>query len=168
MKSQSAWDVQSYNWHVKVLDFAPFRGSYVSRLFTVLYFSVRSSRSRALRYGLPILHECQNYLGGRGGLGGSNNITAAHVQEAWQEFHAFYHSLIKKLRWWWKTCQTHLASITRVYRYLLSKQWFYNVSGPFLEIKSANMQKKTFCWSKIPKILRVFAQDVPYGMKAYV
>ena len=32
-----------------------------SRLFTVLYFSVRSSRSRALRYGLPILHECQNY-----------------------------------------------------------------------------------------------------------
>ena len=42
-----------------------------SRLFTVLYFSVRSSRSRALRYGLPILHECQNYLGGGGGLGGS-------------------------------------------------------------------------------------------------
>ena len=33
------------------------------RLFTVLYFSVRSSRSRALRNGLPILHECQNYLG---------------------------------------------------------------------------------------------------------
>ena len=32
-----------------------------SRLLTVLYFSVRSSRSRALRYGLPILHECQNY-----------------------------------------------------------------------------------------------------------
>ena len=41
------------------------------RLFTVLYFSVRSSRSRALRYGLPILHECQNYLRGGGGLGGS-------------------------------------------------------------------------------------------------
>ena len=41
------------------------------RLFTVLYFSVRSSRLRALRYGLPILHECQNYLGGGGGLGGS-------------------------------------------------------------------------------------------------
>ena len=29
VKSQSAWDVQSHNWHVKVLDFAPFRGSYV-------------------------------------------------------------------------------------------------------------------------------------------
>ena len=36
----------------------------INRLFTVVYFSVRSSRSRALRYGLPILHECQNYLGG--------------------------------------------------------------------------------------------------------
>ena len=34
-------------------------------------FSVRSSRSRALRYALPILHECQNYLGGGGGLGES-------------------------------------------------------------------------------------------------
>ena len=40
------------------------------RLFAVLYFSVRSSRSRALRYGLPILHECQNYLGDGGGGGG--------------------------------------------------------------------------------------------------
>ena len=39
------------------------------RLFTVLYFSVRLSRSSALCYGLPILHECQNYLGGRGCLG---------------------------------------------------------------------------------------------------
>ena len=29
VKSQSAWDVQSHNWHVKVLDFAPFRCSYV-------------------------------------------------------------------------------------------------------------------------------------------
>ena len=29
VKSQSVWDVQSHNWHVKVLDFAPFRGSYV-------------------------------------------------------------------------------------------------------------------------------------------
>ena len=38
------------------------------RLFAVLYFSVRSSRSRALRYGLPILHESQNYLGRGGGL----------------------------------------------------------------------------------------------------
>ena len=43
----------------------------LTRLFKVLYFSVRSSRSRALRYGLPILHECQNYLEGGGGLGGS-------------------------------------------------------------------------------------------------
>ena len=33
------------------------------RLFTVPYFPVRLSRSNALRYGLPILHECQNYLG---------------------------------------------------------------------------------------------------------
>ena len=42
------------------------------RLFTVLYFSVRSSRSSALCYGLPsyMRHECQNYLGGGGGLGG--------------------------------------------------------------------------------------------------
>ena len=40
------------------------------RLFTVVYFSVRSSRSRALRYGLSILHECQNYLGDGGGGGG--------------------------------------------------------------------------------------------------
>ena len=29
MKSQSALDVQSHNWNVKVLDFASFRGSYV-------------------------------------------------------------------------------------------------------------------------------------------
>ena len=29
VKSQSARDVQSHSWHVKVLDFAPFRGSYV-------------------------------------------------------------------------------------------------------------------------------------------
>ena len=27
VKSQSAWDVQSHSGHVKVLDFAPFRGS---------------------------------------------------------------------------------------------------------------------------------------------
>ena len=113
------------------------------RLFTVPYFPVRSSPSSALRYGLP------SCMRGRGRFGrrrekqrDCNNITAAHVQEAWQEFHAFYHSLIKKLRWWWKTCQTHLASITRVYKYLLSKQWFYNVSRPFLQIKSANRHKR--------------------------
>ena len=29
VKSQSEWDVQSHNWHMKVLDFAPFCGSYV-------------------------------------------------------------------------------------------------------------------------------------------
>ena len=29
VKSQSACDVLSHSWHVKVLDFAPFRGSYV-------------------------------------------------------------------------------------------------------------------------------------------
>ena len=29
VKSQSAWDVQSHGWHVKVLDFVSFCGSYV-------------------------------------------------------------------------------------------------------------------------------------------
>ena len=29
VKSQSAWDVQSHSWYVKVLDFAPFHGSYM-------------------------------------------------------------------------------------------------------------------------------------------
>ena len=48
---------------------------------------------------------------------------------------------IKKLHWWWKTCQTHLASIMRIYKYLLSKQWFYTVSVPCLQIKSANMHR---------------------------
>ena len=141
---------------------------------------------------------------------------------------------IKKLRWWSKPCQTHLASISRVYKYLLSKQWFYTISGPFFLMKSANMHRwnifliealsmlaspqiKTvkppdkkpgisykpsffsrrsvrfqFVWQKllqyspgrvaskacwltwfilrIPKILRVLAQDVPYGgiIEAYV
>ena len=71
-----------------------------------------------------------------------NNITAACVQEAWQEFHAFYNSLIKKLCWWWKTCRTCLASILLIYKYLPSKQWFYTVSGPLLQKKkSANIQK---------------------------
>ena len=43
------------------------------RMFTVLYFSVRSSRSSTLRYRQPaaILHECQNYSWDGGGLGGS-------------------------------------------------------------------------------------------------
>ena len=35
-KSQSAWDVQSHSWHLKVLDFGPFRGSYV-REFELLH-----------------------------------------------------------------------------------------------------------------------------------
>ena len=48
---------------------------------------------------------------------------------------------IKKLPWWWKTCKTHLASISRVYKYLLSKQWFYTISGPFFQMKSANMHR---------------------------
>ena len=38
------------------------------RLFTVLYFSVIEIEHFALR--ATILHECQNYLGGGGGLGG--------------------------------------------------------------------------------------------------
>ena len=50
-----------------LIDFLRFiSGRHDFRLLTVLFFSVRSSRSRALLYGLPILHECQNYLGGRG------------------------------------------------------------------------------------------------------
>ena len=133
---------------------------------------------------------------------------------------------MKKLCRLWKTRQTHLASISRVYKYLLSKQWFYTVSGPFLQIKLANIHwwnifiievlsmvasplikmvkppdkkpgisdRSSFlhqrsvelqhspcgaaskaCWlmwfiHKIPKILCVFAQDVPYGsiLKSYV
>ena len=30
------------------------------------------------------------------------------------EFHTFYLSLIKELCWWWKTCHTDLASISRL------------------------------------------------------
>ena len=43
----------------------------VYRLFEVLYFSVKIERF-ALR--AAILHECQNYLVGGGGLGGSEKI----------------------------------------------------------------------------------------------
>ena len=68
-----------------------------------------------------------------------NNVTAARIQEVWQEFCAFYHLLSEKLHRRWKTCQTHLASIFHVYKFLLSKPWFYIVSGPFLQIKLANM-----------------------------
>ena len=54
-----------------------------------------------------ILHECQNYLGGGGGLGGSEknrgtvitSLQLAFRRHNREEFHAFYHSLIKKLRW---------------------------------------------------------------------
>ena len=42
-----------------------------SRLFTVLYFSVRSQRSSNFVLRAAILHECQNHLGDGGGLGGS-------------------------------------------------------------------------------------------------
>ena len=63
----------------------------------------------------------------------------------WQEFHTFHHSLIRKLRWRWKTCQTHLASLSHVYKYFLSKQWFYTVSGTFLQINSANMLRWNIC-----------------------
>ena len=93
------------------------------RLFTVLYFSVRSSRSSALRFGL--LHECRNYSGSRGRLRGSeknrgNVITYFSSRSGGVTgiSHAFYHSLIKKLRWRWKTCQTHLASIN-----VISDEW---------------------------------------------
>ena len=43
-----------------------------SRLFTVLCFSVRSSRSSALRYGLPSCMSVKTTWGGRDGLGGSS------------------------------------------------------------------------------------------------
>ena len=46
--------------------------------------------------------------------------------------------------------------------------FIYNVSRPFLEIKSANIHRENIFLNKILKILLVFAQDVPYGMKAYV
>ena len=60
---------------------------------------------------------------------------------------------IKKLRWRWKTCQTHLASITSVYKYLLPKQWFYNVFRPFHQIKSANRHKRNIFLIKSLSIL---------------
>ena len=41
------------------------------------------------------------------------------MQGMWQEFHAFYHSLINKLHFGWKTCQTHLASISCVCKHLV-------------------------------------------------
>ena len=49
--------------------------------------------------------------------------------------------LIKKLRWRWKTCQAHLAVISLVYKCLLSEQWFYTISGTFLQVKSENMHR---------------------------
>ena len=54
------------------------------------------------------------------------------------------------------------------YKYLLSKQWFYNVSRPIPRNKIGKHTQENIFLIKIPKILRVFAQDVPYGMKAYV
>ena len=68
--------------------------------FSIL--SVSSSRSSALRYGLPSFMSVKTTLG-TGAVGEKarkiERLTAARVQEAWQEFHAFYHSLIKKRRW---------------------------------------------------------------------
>ena len=48
---------------------------------------------------------------------------------------------MKKICWRWKTCQTHLASISRVYKFLLSKKWFDTVSETFLQVKSANIHR---------------------------
>ena len=55
----------------------------MSRLFTVLYFSVRSSRSRALRYGLPSCLRVKttkgagavSRKGGGGGGGGGGGVS---------------------------------------------------------------------------------------------
>ena len=71
------------------------------------------------------------------------SLQLARVQEAWQEFYAFYHSFIKRLRRQWKTCQTHLASISCVYKNLLSKQWFYTVSGTYHRLKRSNLPIKS-------------------------
>ena len=48
------------------------------RLFTVLYFSTRLSRSSALCYGLPSSHDC--LLGGGGGLRGSELFVKVHLK----------------------------------------------------------------------------------------
>ena len=86
------------------------------------------ARSRENRFARPNRRAC-------------SQAKETGISRLLREFHAFYHSLVKKLRWRWKTCQTHLASISRVYKYLLSKQWFYTISGPLLHIKSVNMHK---------------------------
>ena len=55
----------------------------------------------------------------------------------------------------------------RVYKYLLSKlilQRFWAIPRN----KIGQHAQENILQIKIPKILRVFAQDVPYGMKAYV
>ena len=48
--------------------FAALQIIFYSRLFTVLYFSVRSSRSRALRYGLPPCMSVKTTKGAGGGF----------------------------------------------------------------------------------------------------
>ena len=70
-----------------------------------------------------------------------------------QEFHPFYHSLIKKLPWWWKTCQTHLPSISGVYKHLLSRQSFYTVTRTFLQIELANMHSWNIFLIKVASML---------------
>ena len=42
------------------------------RLFTVLYFFRKIIEIERFALRAAILHECQNYLGGGGGLGGRN------------------------------------------------------------------------------------------------
>ena len=196
-----------------------------------------------MRYGLPscIRVKTTEGVGGGGwcGLGGSEKNRGTVITSLQLAFRRRYKNFtpFTKLRWRWKIYQTHLASIPRVYTYLLLKQWFYTVSGPFRQIKSAKMHRwnifliealstldspqiktvkppdkkpgisdrssflrrrrlkfssfgrncvTTFtyspgraaskaCWLtwfilRIPKILSVLAQDVPYGgiMKTYV
>ena len=46
-----------------------------------------------------------------------------------------------------------LASISHVYKYFFSKQWFYAVSGPFLQIKWANMYRWNIFLIKVLSML---------------
>ena len=59
-----------------------------SSLFTVTYFPVRSSRSRALRYGLPSFMSVKTTKGAGGGLGGGKKnrgtvITSLASEACW-------------------------------------------------------------------------------------
>ena len=55
--------------------------------------------------------------------------------------------------WWGRTCQTHSASISHVYKYLLSKQWFYTVSRTSLQIKLAIMLRWNIIRIKVLSML---------------